>query len=607
MKERLLAAALVVGAVHPAAAGAATAPDTTAFQQGVTYRIEAVLDETEQVLHGRARMRYVNHAPASLDTLYFHQYLNAFRPNSAWARRELEFGERRFQDLGPEEHGFERFTRLEVDGHIVAPTYPFAPDSTVAAVPLPAPLGSGDSLVVDMDWDARPSTVPRRQGRAGRHWDFAQWYPRIATYDSAGWEYHVLLPQGEFYGEYATWDVALDLADDQVIGSTGVPVEGDPGWQRAAAGGQTVEIDRDAYPPLPAESLGLLTGAAPAPGRKRVRWRAEHVHHFAWSTDPAYIYEGGRAGDVLLHVLYRPGDEAEWGDGKAVERSRRALQWLEGVLGPYPYPQLTNLHRLERGGTEFPMLVMNGGASQGLIIHEFSHQWMMGILGSNEWKEAWLDEGFASFLAGWFQQEHGDTTIWRELLTRLAKVEASGRTQPVSTPAADFVDFSMYNTMSYTKGEAVLYMLRELIGDDAFRQGLRAYSLGQRFHHVNEGDLRAAMEKASAQDLAWFFRQWLHTTDRLDYGIASASSHRAANGAWLTEVEVLRAGQAWMPVTLQVDGVRKTLTSHERRQVVEVTTPARPERAVLDPDYQILDLDRGNNGEALTAGADGRR
>src|SRR5260370_41456433 len=88
---------------------------------------------------------------------------------------------------------------------------------------------------VAIAWQARPSTLPRRQGRQGRRFDFAQWYPKGVVYDRYGWEDHPLYPAGEFYGEVATFDVTLDLPADQVIGATRVAVEGHAGWQHARA------------------------------------------------------------------------------------------------------------------------------------------------------------------------------------------------------------------------------------------------------------------------------------------------------------------------------------------------------------------------------------
>ncbi len=575
-------------------APALAAQDGAYFQQGVDYRIEARLDEQAGVLHGRARLRYTNRSPRALDTLFIHQHLNAFRPNSAWARRELEYGERRFTDLGPDDHAYERFTAVAVDGTPVRPAYPGAPDSTVAAIPLARPLAPGASVTLVMDWDARLSTLPRRQGRRGRHYDFAQWYPRIAVYDRTGWAYQALMPQGEFYGEFARYDVTLDLASDQVVGSTGVAVEGDPGYQeRVAAGG----------PPPPAgEALGLLAGDAQA-GRKRLRFVADSVHHFAWSADPAYIHDyvvrtiideaQGTHSAPGIHVLYLPGDTA-WDDRVAARRTWDALTWLEGMFGPYPWPQLTNVHRLEGGGTECPMLNMNGSASEGLIVHEATHQYLHGIRANNEWREGWMDEGFTSFMVNWYWEMKGDTAIWPRTMDGIERLERSGEAEPIALAGADFSSPRIYSAMTYTKASAVFRMLREHLGEATFRRVLRTFYERHRLQHVTGADFQRVAEDVSGRDLDWFFGQWIQRTDKLDYGIASATT-RQAGGRWRTRVEVVRMGQAWMPVTLRVGGVTRMLDSRERRQTVEVVTDARPAEAVLDPGRVLIDVDRSNN------------
>src|SRR5687768_10504743 len=119
-----LTAALVLFLTH------ASSQDTTYFQQGVAYRIEATLNDSTSVLSGRARLNYTNRSPRTIDTLFFHLHLNAFRPNSAWAKRELQFGNRRFQDLGPDDHAFERLKRVMIAGRRVTPRYPGGDDST---------------------------------------------------------------------------------------------------------------------------------------------------------------------------------------------------------------------------------------------------------------------------------------------------------------------------------------------------------------------------------------------------------------------------------------------------------------------------------------------
>ena len=334
---------------------------------------------------------YVNHSPDTLTAFAFHLYLNAFRPGSRWADADSTERKRRFNDLKDPDYGFNHVRNVRIMGAPVEPIWPFAPDSTIVRYQLPRPLAPGDSMVVDLDWDARPSTVPRRQGRRGRRFDFAQWYPKVVVYDRHGWEEHPLYPGGEFYGEFATFLVDLDLPADQVMGATGVPICGDPGWESAnRTPEKPIEYQRDYYPGAPkyrAEGNDCLVRPSdgptrpvdpPAAGRKRIVWYAENVHHFAMSLNPEYRYEGGRWGGVAIHVLYQPGDEATWGTGIAVSRTATALQWLDRFYGPFGWPQITNVHRIEGGGTEFPMMIHDGSPSQGLIVHELGHNYTMG-------------------------------------------------------------------------------------------------------------------------------------------------------------------------------------------------------------------------------------
>ena len=409
-----LAATLVVALQQGVAAATGfTSPqngDTTGYwQQRVHYTIVATLDERAQKVRARGTMRYVNNSPDTLREMYVHQYLNAFRPHSKWSEVDEREGRDRFQHLQEPDFGYERFTApVRVNDASVAVDYPGSPDSTVAHFALPRPLAPGDSVSVSFEWEARPSTLPRRQGRRGRHWDLAQWYPKVAVYDRGGWQYNALQPAGEFYGEFGTYDVSLVLGDDQVVAATGVPVSGDPGWRRVIRAGE-VRAASNAY-----GEVGETSVRADA-GQRVVRFFARDVHHFAWTTSPDYRYEGAslvrrapdarfRTWDTLaLHVLYRAGDDTVWGGGRVLQRTANAIQWLEAVYGAYAYPQMTVVHRLDGGGTEFPMMQMNGSASQGLILHEGGHIWTYGILADNEWRSGWMDEGFTSYQTAWAQ------------------------------------------------------------------------------------------------------------------------------------------------------------------------------------------------------------
>jgi len=584
---------------------------TPYWQQTVHYDIRARLDEPTGVLGGTEQVEYVNHSPDTLRSFALHLYLNAFRPGSRWAAADSVEQRHRFNDLPDPEFGFNHVRDVRIQGQPVTPIFPFAPDSTIVRFVLPAALAPGDSMSVTMNWDARPSTLPRRQGRRRRRFDFAQWYPRVVVYDRFGWEEHPLYPAGEFYGEFGTFLVDLDLPADQVMGATGVPVCGDPGWERAnAVPDRPIDYQRDWYGNAASPAMQARCAAAVAAGRKRIIWYAGDVHHFAMSLNPDYRYEEGRQGSAVVRVLYQPGDETSWGGGVAVQRTETALAWLGQLFGPFPWPQLTNVHRIEGGGTEFPMMIHDGSASQGLIVHEGGHNYLMGILANNEWKEGWLDEGFTSFQSAWFQEAAGHDPGWFGDEAYILDLDLDGWSEPTSLVSEDYRDFYTYNLMIYTRGQLFLWELRSIVGDSVMRQILHTYYQRWQFKHVDEQKFMAVAEEVSHQDLSVFFAQFLHTTELYDYAVGRVQRGRGAGGqgssdstGWVTKVEVIRQAPGMIPVDVMVVSDRDTSVVRTdglaERTWVTVPTRGKPKAVVLDPWIRTHDWNMLNNDRKL--------
>lgn len=584
-------------------AGAATG---AYWQQEVAYQIEARLDESRGVLGGIQRIRYTNRSPDTLTTFSLHLYLNAFRPGSRWADADSVEGRRRFNDLKDPDFAFNHVRDVRIMGLRVIPIYPFAPDSTIVRFALPRPLAPNEGMTVEMEWDARPSTVPRRQGRQGRRFDFAQWYPKVVVYDRYGWEEHPLYPAGEFYGEFASFLVDLDVPADQVVGATGVPVCGDPGWERANRNPRRpVDYRRDHYG---SRTPPAACGEAAA-GRKKIRWYAEDVHHFALSLNPEYRYEGGGFKDVAVHVLYQPGDEATWGNGIAVERTELALAWLDRLFGPFTWPQITNLHRIEGGGTEFPMVIMDGSADQGLIVHELGHNYTMGILANNEWREGWLDEGFTSFQTNWFWETAGNTGPYAATETGILRLDLDDYSEPPSLVAEQYRDFNSYSTAIYTRGELFFQQLRYIVGDVTMHRILRTFYQRWKLKHVDEAAFRAVAEEVSQRDLSTFFSQWLHTTELYDYAIgrterkARKLGNEAGEVGWTTRVEVIRKAPGRIPVEVgviaEVDTAVARIDGMREREWVTLETYSKPKEVVLDPRVRTHDWNMLNNRKRM--------
>lgn len=564
-------------------------PRATYWQQQVSYDIAATLDEDAGVLRGTQVMRYLNRSPDTLRTISFHLHLNAFRPGSSWSAADSVEGRRRFNDLKDPAYAFNHVANVRVMGQAVEATWPFAPDSTIVRFQLPRPLPPGGQMEVTMDWDARLSTVPRRQGRRGRQYDFAHSYPKVVVYDKLGWQEQPLFPAGEFYGEFATYRVALDVPGDQVIGATGVPVCGDPGWS-----GARIEYGRQAYGSRP----GSCRARPAAEGRKVVEWYAEKVHHFAFSMNPEYRYEGGRYKNTLIHVLYRPGDDTTWGKGIAVQRTATALGWLDSLFGEFGWPQITNVHRLDGGGTEFPMMMHNSSANQGLIIHELGHNYTMGLLANNEWREGWLDEGFTSFQTGWFFEIASRRSGYPGLEEGILGLDLDDYSEPVSLVSDKYRDFNTYNTMIYSRGQLFFEQLRYLVGDETMREILRTFYDRWKYKHVDEAAFREVAEEVSKRDLSHLFAQWLHGTTLYDYAVGSVKRRQDDQG-WVTRVEVRRKAPGIYPVDVAVIAKGDTAVVRTdglaEREFVEVRTRTRPREVRLDPNVRSHDWNMLNN------------
>jgi hypothetical protein len=629
----------------------ATSPangDTAGYwQQRADYTIIASLDDARGVVSAQGTLRYTNNSPDTLRELWMHQHLNAFRPGSRWSDTDIREGRVRFQQLTEPDFAYERFTRApRVNGRALRVTYPLGADSTVVHVALTQPLPPKQTIEVELAWEARPSTLPRRQGRRGRSVDLAQWYPKVAVYDRHGWKPNALVPAGEFYGEFGTFDVSMIVADDQVIGSTGVPVAGDPGWARVAAPGHTPVLHANAYSNVPEGPMIKLSA-----GQRMVRFYARDVHHFAWSASPGFRYEGGtivravtpgayafRVWDTIpVHVLYRGDAEADcalanasvaaagraqavsnciassrtqWESGRALAFGISTQQWLEQVFGAYAYPQLTILTRLDGGGTEFPMMMQNGSASQGLTTHEGGHIYAYGMLASNEWQSGWMDEGLTSYQTSMqtgatraavsaaiaaSNPSHPDSIRDPALASRALSLRNAARarntavqsnnTEPIGTRADLFRNFTMYNGMVYGRAAAMYEALHDAMGDAAFRAFLRDYYARWAFRHVDKWAMQASAERAAGASLEWFFSQWINTTGVVDYVLRDARVEREGSG-WRTTVTLERVGtyRHPMPVSVRTPSGWTTVrgTPAQDLQVLKIDTADRPERVWLD-------------------------
>src|SRR5207253_2540465 len=240
----------------------------------------------------------------------------------------------------------------------------------------------------------------------------------------------------------------------------------------------------------------------------------------------------------------------------------------------------------------------DGSASIGLIVHETGHQYVMGQLANNEWREGWLDEGFSDFQEGWFFEAHGGPPAYDGLEPGVLWLDLERWSEPISTVSEQFRDFLIYQEMIYSKAQLFYEQLRYVVGDETMRRILREYFARWKLKHVDEDAFRRVAEEVSRVDLKWLFGEWLHATPLIDYRLRRVERHRLAGGRWRTVVTVQRRGDGRMPVEIgDRDTIYARATGEPVTERVEFTSARKPGRLMLDPRGRTHDYDMLNNRE----------
>lgn len=567
------------------------------FQQDVRYTIRARLDTGDHMLAGTERIVYTNNSPDTLRSVYLHLYPNGYRSKDTNLLREYR---RRFNytliDLPGKYRSYLTIDSVLVDGRTVEPRI----DDTLAELALPEPLLPGASLTMDVRFEEKIRRQIGRAGYRGDHYDLAQWYPKVVVYDAQG--FHLdKFGMGEFFGEFGTFDVHLDVPDDYVIAATGTLAGGDPGWTRNQSG--------DNSPPSQPEKR-----AEPV-AYKTVHFHADKVHDFAWSADPSFVVEDTLWNGIEVRSFYQRAHAEAWRDS-TLQHGVRALAWLTDLVGPYPYPQLSIVDALMDGGMEYPMLVMDGSASEGLAMHEIGHVYFYGALANDEMEEAWLDEGATVFqttlylterYGPWGKQDkwsfyHHITpqyTLAEDARNQVFELDRYRYSERVATRSSEFKN--SYDKNTYVKAALIFNALRYVVGEDMFKEILREYYRRYAFQHVDEERFRSVCEAVSGYDLEWFFAQWLHTVKTCDYELASVKKFPGrSSDSCKVDVEIRRLGEIVMPLKLVFefkDGARETFRFPGRLRTIHKTfeLERKPVAVELNPENEILDIDLSNN------------
>jgi hypothetical protein len=594
----------------------------------VDYRIQVRLQPETKGLAGQETVTWLNDSSVPVSELQFHLYLNAFKNNRSTFLKESGGTHRGFK-VDEDNWGYNTVKSLRIkDGEDLTSRMEFIQpddgnpdDQTVMRVPLPAPVGPQEMITLEIEFDAK---LPRVFARSGFFDDFymvGQWFPKLGVNQEGIWNCHQYHMNSEFFADYGVFEATITVPKEYVVGATG---------QRT---GERANAD----------------------GTVQYTYYQEDVHEFAWTACPDFVEFRERFSlddlpvntEIILLVHRQHLNQKD----RLRDSLKKGIEFYSRNYGPYPYPTVTlvdpPIKALGAGGMEYPTLFTTMAVwfmPEGLrmpemvTIHEFGHGYWYGIVGSNEFEEAWLDEGINSYSEMKAMDQYyghdrsmvdlGPVKISDTDYQRLQVIPASAW-DPIVKNSWQFVSGGSYGTNVYSKAALTLKTLENYLGERVMAEIMRTYYERWKFRHPTTDDFIAVAEEVSGRDLGWFFDQFLKTAGSLDYAVSSIRSReekepvgffggellraKSKKGerdknqekVYRSEVVVFRKGELFFPQEILVgfeDGqeILEKWDGRDRWKRFVYQRPSKLRSARIDPEYKILlDVDFFNNSKVM--------
>lgn len=594
------------------------APGSHYWQQWTDYTIRAHLDVEQKKLAGTVTVEYHNRSPDSLTVLALQLIQNVHAEGAV-------------RNEPAEVTGGMEISRVVAQGEALAvatgrssgPAYRVV--GTTLQLRLPDPLLPGASAALEVDFEF---AIPQAGAGARMGWSrdnlfyLAYWYPQMAVFDDVvGWQTDDFLSNAEFYMGYGSYDVSLEVPEGWLVVGTGTlanPDETLPNeiqYRLRLADQSDTVVHVITVDDLEAGNVTRTSDT----GRLTWRYVADSVRDVAFSVtreslwDAARTSVGDRDGDGTVDyaragAIYRTTAPRWHNAWRYVQHSIDFLSRWTGF--PYPYPHMTAVEgeNIIGGGMEYPMMTLIGSYTQrsdtslyGVTAHELAHMWVPMIVGNDERRTAWMDEGTTSFNGSAASNEFYPGPRWDLNNYRgyvpITMDDAEG---PIMTWSDFHTNGWAYGTASYSKPATMLWTLRGLLGEEQFTRAYQTYIDRWAFRHPKPWDFFNTFNDVSGRNLDWFWRTWYYETWSLDQAIRDVRT----DGDGVT-ILVEDLGRAPMPARLTITTEKgETLTAEipvehwlRGKTTAEIRVPASSQviKVQLDADQVFPDVNRAND------------
>ncbi|MBN8696440.1 MAG: M1 family metallopeptidase [Bacteroidetes bacterium] len=510
------------------------------WQQDVHYKINARIDDKTDIIDGDMELTYWNNSPDELPFVYFHLFSNAQTQDSYLAdlyrnnKLYPKFGKYQQQGLGT------NVSKVTVNGTELK----MEQDNTILKVYLPTPLKSGEKISFQINFKTYfdNGSIRNRMKMFNafgyKHYDVVHWYPRLSVYDKKqGWDTDQHMDH-EFYGDYGTFDVSFTFPNYYILDATGTLLN----KEEVLPVDLREKLDIKNFKSKPWNEKPSVI-IEPNGTTKTWLFHAENVHDFALTADPTYRIGEAEWNGIKCIALVQEPHAAHWQN--AADYTAKIIKTNSESFGMYGYNKMVVADAQD--GMEYPMVTLCGGYDpdyRDLFVHEISHNWFFGMVGSNETYRAALDEGFTQFVTAWtYQKIDGKQRIryknkskYVERFTEPDYIINSEVYNGYMREAARGVETNinvhsdMYNgairhgggySQVYMKTATMLYNLQYVLGDSLFLAAMQNYFNQYKFAHPYIEDFRTSFIQFTHVDLNWFFDEWIESTKTIDYAVKS--------------------------------------------------------------------------------------
>ena len=508
------------------------------WQQKVDYTMSVDIDAESANYSGTQKLIYTNNSPETLSKVFYHLYFNAFQPGSDMAIRLKNGGDKngRFKinldSLSLDQSGFLKVSALKQNGKKTK----IKEAGTILEVTLNEPIASGESTLLELDFNGHVPDLIRRAGKnspEGIAFSMAQWYPKLCEYDVDGWNTDPYTGR-EFHGVWGDFDVKITLDKNYTVGGSGY-------LQNANQIGK-----------------GYSDRKKPKTKKGKITWHfiAPNVHDFTFAADTDYIhdiYPGPN--NVELHFFYKNNPEIIDNWKKLQPVTANLMEYFNEKVGLYPYKQYSVIQGGD-GGMEYAMCTLITGERKfgslvGVTSHELAHSWFQFVLATNETKHEWMDEGFTTFISTLavndVLKENKPFPLERSYNGYL-NLARSGVEQPQTTNANRYHYNYAYESTAYNKGAVFLGQLGYIIGNENLFKTLQVYYNEHQFKHPVPNDIRRIAERVSGIQLRWYLTDWTQTANTIDYAVSEINPFENE-----TQVVLERKGMVPMPLDVLVE------------------------------------------------------